>query len=147
MSQFFFSPTLKPSDFQLYSAGLHTAFLGGKRSHPCKPFCMQVWSPSHAFTVFLLNWLGSLILTFIRLISCLGHFSIFLSNSFVFLCPLFIHCADQLVPRLCTAPDLFLVFCSVAWECAGVSGSSDLGQGLGRMLITWVFFLPSISSV
>lgn len=59
----------------------------------------------------------------------------------------FIHCADQLLPRLCTVPDHILVFCSAPWEFAGVSGLSYLGQGLGRMLIRCVFFVPSISYV
>lgn len=60
---------------------------------------------------------------------------------------LFIHCADQLLPRLSTAPGHFLVLCSAPRQCAGVSGSSYLGQGLGKMLIRWVSFLPSISYV
>lgn len=60
---------------------------------------------------------------------------------------LFIHCADQLLPRLCTAPGHFLVFCGAPRQCAGVSGSSYLGQGPGKMLIRWVSFLPSISYV
>lgn len=77
----FFAARLKLSDFQLYSAGLCTALLARWKNYPCKPFCMQVWSPSRAFTVSLLNWLSSLILTFKRLISCLGHFNVSLLNS------------------------------------------------------------------